>query len=452
MTKDIRKKQGTMKPLVLFVNAMVEPLVPDYLKKYLKGIKIYRVKIKSKLEIADKLNDDESITPDLSDSYLKMLAVKDCQEGEYENIKIFHYFPEELDSLKDFYFFAIFAVFSHDNGRLSKGYISDLSDDYFKKEAFYSLLNTNTLTAMYVSRYLHSRKLPADTLFTALSAEQYEKSDSYAKIIFTDCPESCNWVYQFEEKYELSEGNLRTIRKLMEITKNPDAKESDTEKSDLALVAVKNSNDTWSVVGTAEATKSNTTIKFKGNLNWSFSEDEKEKFLFYKGRYILNLGEEKQEYETQITAVPKRYQGIVRNLVGILKKQKHGTVAIISTKIHLVKEITRLCKMNKGIRIKEFDFSNPGADNGYAHQMGMTNIDGAVFIDNTGKCHAIGVVVDGETVVKGDAGRGARYNSVNNYVEWLYQTKQEYFIGIIISEDGMINIVRPKTQKQKKGF
>lgn len=430
--KNFETKQRSMKLLTSFVNSIVKPLIPKYMEKYLNDIKIYWIEIKTKSNNTNRLN-EKIVAPALPDSYFEFEAVKNSSKDVYENIEISNDFPANLLLLKDFYFFVIFALCSHDNGRLSKGYVSDLSDDYFTNGDFYKLLNTNTLTAMYVNHYLVSNAFPADTLFTALSAEQYEKNDSLARIVFLDSTESCNLACEFDKKYELSNENLRMIRKLMEITK----------ESDLALVAVKDGDNIWSIVGTTEATKANLTIKFEGKLNWSLIEGEKEKFQFYKGQYILNLGEGKKEYETQIRDVHPQYQKIVRELVKILEKQKHGTVAIISTKAHLVKEIERLCPMNKGIRIKEFNFLDSKTKEHYIHQIGMTNIDGAVFIDKKGICHAIGVIVDGETLVEGDAGRGARYNSVKNYVSWVYKIKNEYFVGIIISEDGMINIAVP---------
>lgn len=227
---------------------------------------------------------------------------------------------------------------------------------------------------MYVNHYLVFNAFPTDTLFIALSAEQYEKNDSNAQIMFLDCSESFDLVYEFDKKYEFFEKNLRTIRKLMEITKG----------SGLTLLAVKDDDNIWSIVGTAEATKANSTIKFEGKLNWSFMEGEKVKFQFYKGRYILNLGDGKEEYETEIKNVHSKYQDIVRKLVDILKKQKHGTAAIISAKKPLEKEIERLCNMNKGIRIKDYNFLNSKTDQNYMYQIGMTNIDGAVFIDQHG--------------------------------------------------------------------
>ena len=60
-----------------------------------------------------------------------------------------------------------------------------------------------------------------------------------------------------------------------------------------------------------------------------------------------------------------------------------------------------------------------------------------MFIDSSGKCLAIGVIVDGEAVKKGNVGRGARYNSIANYVKL-----KQGCVGIVISEDGMVNVIQ----------
>ena len=51
--------------------------------------------------------------------------------------------------------------------------------------------------------------------------------------------------------------------------------------------------------------------------------------------------------------------------------------------------------------------------------------------------------MDGVTVQKGDSGRGARYNSLTNYVNWLNSKTRKANVNcmaVIISEDGPLNI------------
>jgi DNA integrity scanning protein DisA with diadenylate cyclase activity len=67
----------------------------------------------------------------------------------------------------------------------------------------------------------------------------------------------------------------------------------------------------------------------------------------------------------------------------------------------------------------------------------ITAIDGAVLIDPTTTCYAIGVILDGLASNKGTPSRGARYNSAIRYVE----TCKYPCLAIIVSEDGSIDLV-----------
>jgi hypothetical protein len=69
----------------------------------------------------------------------------------------------------------------------------------------------------------------------------------------------------------------------------------------------------------------------------------------------------------------------------------------------------------------------------------VTNIDGAVLVDQHGICHAIGVILDGLATAKGDSSRGSRYNSALRYVE----SSQYPVIAVVVSEDGLIDLLPP---------
>ncbi|KAA9340899.1 DNA integrity scanning protein DisA nucleotide-binding domain protein [Adhaeribacter soli] len=68
----------------------------------------------------------------------------------------------------------------------------------------------------------------------------------------------------------------------------------------------------------------------------------------------------------------------------------------------------------------------------------LTQIDGALLLDTEGTCHAIGVILDGLASERGDAARGARYNSAIRYVE----TSIYRCLAVVLSEDGLINVIR----------
>jgi DisA bacterial checkpoint controller nucleotide-binding len=73
----------------------------------------------------------------------------------------------------------------------------------------------------------------------------------------------------------------------------------------------------------------------------------------------------------------------------------------------------------------------------------VTSIDGAVLVDPTGTCRAVGVILDGHASGKGDSSRGARFNSAVRY----HETQKGECLVIIVSEDGMINLL-PNLRRQ----
>jgi hypothetical protein len=71
----------------------------------------------------------------------------------------------------------------------------------------------------------------------------------------------------------------------------------------------------------------------------------------------------------------------------------------------------------------------------------LSSIDGALLVNPAGMCPAVGVILDGTAVKrKGTRVRGARYNSAIRYICSAEEKKIEC-LAIVISEDGMINLV-----------
>ncbi len=76
----------------------------------------------------------------------------------------------------------------------------------------------------------------------------------------------------------------------------------------------------------------------------------------------------------------------------------------------------------------------------------VTSIDGAVLIDKSGVCHAIGVILDGQVSRKGEPSRGSRFNSALRYVESVSTP----CIAIVVSEDGSSDLLpdlKPRISK-----
>lgn len=77
----------------------------------------------------------------------------------------------------------------------------------------------------------------------------------------------------------------------------------------------------------------------------------------------------------------------------------------------------------------------------------LTDMDGAVLVDPQGRCHAIGVILDGTAHGRGDPARGSRFNNAVRYLD----SERPPAIVIVYSSDGVINILpqlHPRVEKQ----
>ncbi|OXS70214.1 hypothetical protein B1B04_18800 [Lysinibacillus sp. KCTC 33748] len=126
------------------------------------------------------------------------------------------------------------------------------------------------------------------------------------------------------------------------------------------------------------------------------------------------------------------------------KEQKHGTMVVITDYETAVSELKTLKKQSIPIESKQKQIIPEYIEY-------LTSIDGAIYFDTNGKCHAIGVILDGiakENI--GDASRGARYNSAYRYLEKIKGLNKKCII-VIISEDGMVNLI-PESDDEEKIF
>ena len=104
----------------------------------------------------------------------------------------------------------------------------------------------------------------------------------------------------------------------------------------------------------------------------------------------------------------------------------HGTMLVVHRNAR--DEAARLVPQAQQVEPRHLDTETLSA---------VTNIDGAVLVDVDGRCHAVGVILDGHATGSGDASRGARYNSAVRY----HQAERTDSMVIIVSEDGMINLL-----------
>lgn len=144
---------------------------------------------------------------------------------------------------------------------------------------------------------------------------------------------------------------------------------------------------------------------------------------------LKNTFWENQEDHAQYMHKMQRLDQIVRKA----REQKQGTMVVITEPLTAKSEMRQLSKQSTLIE--------PGIiDPEYIKF--LTAIDGAIYFDSDGNCHAIGVILDG--IAKediGDSSRGARYNSAHRYLHKLRDDEQKKCVIVIISEDGMVDLI-----------
>jgi hypothetical protein len=76
----------------------------------------------------------------------------------------------------------------------------------------------------------------------------------------------------------------------------------------------------------------------------------------------------------------------------------------------------------------------------------LTSMDGGLLIDNQGRCHAIGVILDGRACGAEDPARGSRFNNAVRYLE----SAAPQAVVVVYSADGGVDIlprIRPRMRQ-----
>lgn len=142
-------------------------------------------------------------------------------------------------------------------------------------------------------------------------------------------------------------------------------------------------------------------------------------------------------YETKLRQdLPRIFAGIqsdptelLVSLVRQAERERHGTLMVISAEA--ASESDRL--KNQATPIEPCVLTPELLGH-------LTGIDGAVLVDASGYCHAIGVILDGQASDHGNPGRGARFNSAIRYVESAVG-RGIPTLAVVVSEDGGVDVI-----------
>lgn len=176
------------------------------------------------------------------------------------------------------------------------------------------------------------------------------------------------------------------------------------------------------------------TIRFTGHYSWELLNDGK---VMMEVRYghpsFPKKRIAKEVFSDHVERLFTTTQPVVDALWWVVETaadQKHGTMITISSIAQ--NEARRLAGQSTLIKPTLITEKNI--------LLMLTSIDGALLVDPTGTCHAVGVILDGKAVAgQGTRSRGSRYNSAIKYIG-SGEEKSECLI-VVISEDGIINLM-----------
>lgn len=330
----------------------------------------------------------------------------------------------------------------------------------------FEMVNISYEDNMYISyavtEYILYQFYTDVDFINSLSIETYEGSFAKSRIYLSErgsdrSKKDSDMFFSFDEPIQFYQENTRQIRKLLEITNNELSLVVGTiieksklthmpSRSDAYYLIHKPSKNKRYIKGLSmePAKKYECEIRFHGYLSWELIYNKtiikykNGRYLFAYDRISNEQKSKKNLHELFSVTYPNVQIDSILSIICEAKKQKHGTILLITNTETAISETKRLKSYNRALGISATNLF----DNNNSIQA-LTSIDGAVIIDLNGMCYSIGVIVDGDASAIGNTARASRYNSTVNYI--LRRSKEKQFIfGIVISEDGTTDIITPK--------
>lgn len=257
----------------------------------------------------------------------------------------------------------------------------------------------------------------------AIASLKYEGNEGLGRMIIAK-KDHYNIRFTLELEEPILIRDFRKVRKFLELS------------NDTSIII----SDAAFIYGLGEQTgkynpkdESLFVINFLSHFKWEVMHDDNLMLIVEYNN--PNLPKERIErdkfysdFKRIFTEIDNRKIDDLWDITSEVTKQTHGTMLVITD--NAKDEAQRLGKQSFSLKPLKITTN-------LIQQ--ITSIDGAVLLDRDCICHAIGVILDGLATNKGDASRGARYNSAIRYFEQF--GRQHPTIIVVVSEDGMINLI-----------
>lgn len=285
-----------------------------------------------------------------------------------------------------------------------------------------------------------------------LSLTKYEGAESRGKIAIAfraqerQILQQCAWT--LKETVPVDVAHVRQLRKLF----------AGVGKGALLAFLADPQVRTATCVGVIPEEAANdlcpVVVEMDGPMKWKFHYQGTVLFQRVHNGYQIDQSDNQKELQCAIEETFGINDFVCSPLKRTLKmiKSKHGAAVIVADfedgkSSGTVSRIEQLWKDKKAMAV---DFAQTAyqAYNSYAKEdldaaieliSSAAAMDGAVVVDLQGRIRYVAVILDGLSRTAGDLSRGARFNSIKNFVVDLSQSDR--VMGIVFSEDGGVDII-----------
>ena len=273
-------------------------------------------------------------------------------------------------------------------------------------------------------------------LILELSGNYYEGEACKACLAFQLMDKEFDKKVTLKEPILLKKEHVRLIRKMLQAAGQGNQ-----------FLLLKKRDKVWEIVALCLNDKEFTGyIRFSilGHMAWKMEMENNVCLCFRSGQ--LEIREDgyyadllKRKYKE---AFDQDFPSALSTLFDKVSEQRHGTVMVIEEESAAETEVLRFKRESSGIELCLDTLNGEFID-------GITSIDGAILVDENGKCYGMGYILDGKSPLAGRPDRGARYNSTARYI---FSLKNEKKIGIavVVSEDKTIDIISTNDDFEKE--
>lgn len=282
----------------------------------------------------------------------------------------------------------------------------------------------DSFVSAVVARTGQDHAFGAMQAFDAVAATRYEGRAGKGTLVLAPAEdESLTRIITLEHPVPI--GRTRGLRKILEL-------------SGPGLHLLCDGREVYGLGSIEGAQRDHTyEVRISGDGSWELWEGDVPYLRIDNGiptmpRDLLDEDEFSVTIDRVFPTVSARNARTLWRIAVACSQQPHGTMLVVHPEAG--EEAARL--LPQGYAITPTRLSDRALE-------AATSIDGAVLVSPDGRCHAVGVILDGLATGTGDPARGARFGSAIRYLAGAGKGA----MVIIVSEDGRIDLL-PKSKRR----